>query len=292
MIVRSCLLAVAVTAQYNIDNAIDNVNTFDVFIQLFDDEYCHFQSENLLLTTQNCYANRYEKPTTGAISMGFAFMVSIVSFHNKTSAQGTSQPRLININYYSDACHTPYGPPMQMVEGQCSGLQSRPVFHTLHGWFSLRRRTTGGLTKECAGGPHFCSTIQLVHNQFYASTQCDGMSYKSYSYPVGRECLRYNNGTQFFFVDDIDGQTVYEYDYPLSPDCTEDGMGCTNCVQKKIYQLQLGYCYALLDRDGFQWRLDPTKDISASDAAAQVSDCAYVTQSAGLASILVIAWTA
>jgi len=287
----------SVCANVVVDNAVDNVNTYDVFIQLFDEERCHFQSENILLTTSNCYANRYERPTDGQ-SIGLAYSVVIVNFHNRTSLRGDGgkHPRSINIYYYSDACHTRIGEPLQLVEGECSGLQKRPIFHTLHGWFTLRQRTVGGLTKACTGGSHVCSTIRLLHNHVYRTPSCFGESTHALSYPVGPslgkgDCLRYNNGTQYFSIDSNNADTVYEYDYPHSPDCTTNGVDCIDCVKEQRYQIQLGFCYVLLETNSFHWRVDPDP-LTDADSSSIVGNDAQGLPTLGAVSFLLLAWIA
>jgi len=263
-------LLVLCVAQTVVDNQVDNVNTYDVYLSLYDDIDCMFQREQLLVTTENCYANRYEKPTSTAASIGYAFSLTIVNFFNRTNSHGIANPRMINLYYYTDDCHTPQRlpdsqelrAPLQLVEGQCSGDLQTYILGTLHGKFSLRQRTVGETTRPCTGGPHVCSTIRLLHTHFFATHGCQGDPYRKLAYPVGNKkgvgpCLRYSNGTHFFSIDETNADTIYEYDYPHSPDCTENGVDCTNCVQMKSFQIQLAHCYPVRNTDSFIYRVDP-----------------------------------
>jgi len=44
------------------EKKLRDLDTFDIFLQLYSDDTCKFQSESMLLTPDVCYANKYEFP--------------------------------------------------------------------------------------------------------------------------------------------------------------------------------------------------------------------------------------
>jgi len=262
------------------DEQVKGVDTYDVWIQLFEDSQCLFQTEDIILTTDNCYANRYDLPPNNLVSLGYAFRVSIVNLFNRTMGDRV-YPRMINFAYFRDKCLSTNAPSLQMVENQCSGAIERPMFGKLYGYFTLKHRST-----TCNPELNLaCSVVRLSHLEYFKSDSCSSLPYLKLSYPINRECLRYDNGTQLFYLDPNSASTIIEVDFPHSPDCTVNEIGCANCVVPAKFYMQRDQCYKLKDFDSFRWTVDPehgeaavgeaeaamTKDTS-EDEAAQIAE--------------------
>jgi len=226
----------------------NNMDTYDIWLQLFDDDGCKFPNEDMLLTTNNCYANRFNFPADKIESLGYSFAVTIVSFYN-TSSTDVEAPVKINIDYYTDVCNTRQKETLQIMENECSGLIDRPVFATFHGMFTLKHRA-----KTCDPAESFkCSPIKLAYNQFFRDSTCQGVPYLVFQYPVQRECIRYSNGTQMFYQDPQNDDYLIEVDYPHSPDCTENSIGCESCVVPLRFSIKRDFCYELSESSYFSW---------------------------------------
>jgi len=246
---RLLLIGTAVQDLIISDESLTNPNTYDVFLELFDDTACIDQKEQLLLTTENCYANLFENPSLPKPYFGYGFSVKVVSFYGTSDGEDMSSRKII-VDYFYDDCNTPRGQSLLMVENQCSSASGREIFPNFNAIFTLRHRST-----DCIGGIDKCSQIRLVAQQFYSDVTCLGNPYKQNTYPLDGYCLRYGNGTHRFSVDPLNPNYVIEMDYPLSADCSENSIGCEKCVVPLKFYVKLDLCYVFRQTDGFSWTI-------------------------------------
>lgn len=215
-------------------------DAYDVGVRLYKDQNCFEQAEELVLTTDNCYANVYSNRSK-------AFQITIVSF---------SEPQRMNLVFFEDHCWTPVMAPTAVRAGECQHFTGG-----FYGIYSLKYRSAN----ECTAGAS-CSYLRLAVQEFYQSRicydsglcECIGDPYESYAYPIQKECLRWSNGTQIFETD-AGGVNLTQTDYPGDDSC-----------QGKVTRpliMRNGYCYPLYSNRGFKWTL--TKVAAVSGAARQ-----------------------
>ncbi|CAE7781781.1 unnamed protein product [Symbiodinium pilosum] len=208
-----------------------------------------------MLLDDGCYANLYTNLTK-------AFKLRIVGF---------TAPYQYDIYDYTDACHTQFSPKRTLTSGKCERF--------VGGYFAMMTNRLRSST--CVGAS--CSRLAVTKQRFYSETNCMGLPYEVYTYPVQNECMRWSNGTQTFKVDPTT-TNVTQTDYLVNDKCGGDLI--------QVYTMTVGYCYELYpDRAprSFKWEVERYDATTISDAWRPAS--LGFTQALGLAAPIALLGT-
>lgn len=225
----------------------DAADSFNVGIQLYKDSNCFERSQMLLLMEGVCYSNTYSNYSK-------AYTVKIVDF---------DPPGKVNVYQYSDNCMTQIIAPKSVQAEQCQQFTG-----AFHGIYKLMFRGT-----PCEKKEEYCSKLRIVSQEFFQSATCKGLTTASFSFPLHKECLRFENGTQHYEVSS-DMSNITQTDFHGS------GM-CAGSLSNK-YHIQVDRCYPLYGDFAFRWRIDLVDEMAA--------DCSYPKVS-GLSTLSLAALT-
>jgi hypothetical protein len=176
-----------------------------------------------------CYSNTYS-------NYSMAYTVKIVDF---------DPPGKVMIYQYSDNCITQIMAPKAVVAEQCQQFTG-----AFHGIYKLMFRGT-----PCERKEEYCSKLRIVTQEFYQSVTCKGLTTASFAFPLHKECLRFENGTQNFEVSE-DLTNITQTDYHGSSVCAGS--------LAYRYHIQVDRCYPLYGDFAFKWRIDIIEQLAAS----------------------------
>lgn len=197
--------------------------TWDLQLNVFKDPVCTERVEDVVYMDEGCYANLYNNMTK-------AFKLKIIAF---------DYPQSVEINEYSDNCHTVKLGPRYIPTGSCTRLVSG-----VYAEVTLILRS-----KTCVGE---CSKLAVSAQEFFDQENCEGLPFVTYWYPTPG-CIRSFNGTQELALStDLSGSNITMTDYTYNNHC--------NGGIVKTYMVQSGACFALYDDRtprSFKWTAYP-----------------------------------
>jgi len=124
-----------------------------------------------------------------------------------------------------------------VVAGQCQQFAGG-----FHGIYKLMFRG-----EPCELEKDRCSTLRIVHQEFFQSITCKGLTTAKFSFPLHKECLRFENGTQ-----------TYQLNEEMTNVTQTDHHGSSVCDSPWAvkYYAEVDRCYPLYGDFAFKWRLD------------------------------------
>jgi len=182
-------------------------DTWDIDVQLYRDSSCMEYATKILMLDEGCYGNIWTNYSK-------AVKLKLVSF---------DEPASLILKEYSDDCYSERRTPVTLTAGVCrrwvknSGLYIK---------YSIRYRAT-----TCEGED--CSRLTTVIQTFYLSTNCSGLHYERFEYPLQRECMRWGNGTQTFTTD-AEAVNITQMNY-FNDQCEGSGDASFNMQNSRCY---------------------------------------------------------